>query len=178
MTRRLKSTALEFRPANDTELDTLLARIGQAQGRVNEATARADQEKSAIDEALAVDTADDTNFIKSAQGGVTAYVEANRERLTPEGKKTITLKSGTVEYRGGRLSITVRKIDDVVAGLEALGLNEFVHVKKTVNKEALLQHVRENGHDSLPDVQGLMLKQGKETLEIKPNQTLEEVGNE
>ena len=175
--RLLKAQALAFTPKDDAGLDALIAQIGQAQARVDALTSLTDEQKAKLDEILAHDTAEDVAFVAQAQAGAQAYIEANRERLTPKGKKTIMLKSGVIEYRAGKLSVVVRNQDAVIAGLKEIGLARFVTVKESVNKQALLDLVLAEGLESVPNIKGLSVKRGDETLEIKPNQLREDVNS-
>lgn len=175
---RLKSQARQMTPQNDQDMEVMIAQIGQSQARIAGATAQADEAKALIDENLAQKTAEDKQFVKDATAAVTNYVEANRARLTPKGKKTITLKAGTIEYRDGRLSVTVRGADAVIAGLREQGFAQFITVKESVNKQAILDYARAHGVAELPNIAGLAIKQGEETLEIKPNESIEDVGHE
>ncbi len=69
-----------------------------------------------------------------------AWAEANRARLTEDGKvKTVELPAGKIAWRIRPPSIKLtQKLEDIIARLRAAGMKKFLRVKYELNKEALL----------------------------------------
>ncbi len=70
-----------------------------------------------------------------------AYAEANRARLTGDGKvKTVELPAGRIAWRIRPPSIKLtQKLEDVIERLRAGGMKKFLRVKYELNKEAMLE---------------------------------------
>jgi phage host-nuclease inhibitor protein Gam len=102
--------------------------------------------------------------IKSLQGGVQTWCEANREELTKGGKtKTANLTTGEIRWRSRPPSVGIRKVEDVIASLKRLNLSQFLREKVEVNKEAILAKP-----DDVKGIAGITIKQGVEDFEIIP----------
>lgn len=77
--------------------------------------------------------------IATLQGGVQTWCEAHRAELTDDGKtKTANFITGNVQWRNDPPSVTVRNQDKVLETLAALGISQYIRVKKELNKEAIL----------------------------------------
>ena len=70
-----------------------------------------------------------------------AWAEANRARLTQDGKtKTVELGNGKVSWRLRPAAVKIAgKIEDVIATLRALKLSRFIRTKYEINRERMLQ---------------------------------------
>jgi phage host-nuclease inhibitor protein Gam len=70
-----------------------------------------------------------------------AWAEANRARLTEDGKsKTVSLPAGKISWRLRPPSIRLTaRVEDVLATLRELRLPKFIRIKMEVNKEAMLE---------------------------------------
>lgn len=98
------------------------------------------------------------------QDGVKTWCEANRSDLTKDGKtKTANLTTGEVRWRARPPSVTIRKVEDVIAMLKKLGLSQFLREKTEVNKEAILA-----APDEVKGIAGIGIKKGMEDFEIIP----------
>lgn len=77
--------------------------------------------------------------IGTLQAGVQTWCEAHRDELTDGGKvKTANFITGNVQWRNDPPSVTVRNQDKVLETLAALGISQYIRVKKEINKEAIL----------------------------------------
>ncbi|KFB97848.1 bacteriophage Mu Gam family protein, partial [Trabulsiella guamensis ATCC 49490] len=77
--------------------------------------------------------------LERLQTGVQTWCEANRAELTRDGKtKTANLTTGEVRWRARPPSVTIRKVEDVIAMLKKLSLGKFLRNKEEINKEAIL----------------------------------------
>ena len=109
---------------------------------------------------------DITQIQLEIQGMTTAvqtWCEANRSNLLKKGSKTANLITGEVSWRFNPPSVSLRKIEDVLASLKEKGLTQFIRVKEEVNKEAILADPL-----AVKDVAGVTIKSGQEFFEIKP----------
>ncbi|ODR93548.1 hypothetical protein AUC70_11845 [Methyloceanibacter stevinii] len=74
--------------------------------------------------------------VVAAIEGLKIWAEAHRSELTRNGRtKTVPLGSGTVKWRNLPPSVSLRKIDDILASLHELDLTKFIRTKEEVNKE-------------------------------------------
>ncbi|KFB96134.1 exonuclease inhibitor, partial [Trabulsiella guamensis ATCC 49490] len=90
--------------------------------------------------------------------------EANRAELTRDGKtKTANLTTGEVRWRARPPSVTIRKVEDVIAMLKKLSLGKFLRNKEEINKEAILASPTE-----VKGIAGIAIKTGVEDFEIIP----------
>lgn len=94
---------------------------------------------------------------------VQTWCEANRNVIVKKGSKTANLITGEVSWRFNPPSISLRKVEDVLATLKEMKLNRFIRVKEEVNKEALLAEPL-----TAMKVAGVTVKSGQEFFEIKP----------
>jgi phage host-nuclease inhibitor protein Gam len=98
------------------------------------------------------------------QTGVQTWCEANRAELTKDGKtKTANLTTGEVRWRIRPPSVSIRKVDDVIAMLKKFSLVKFLRNKEEINKEAILAAPEE-----VKGIAGITIKSGIEDFEIIP----------
>jgi len=73
--------------------------------------------------------------------GVRIWAEANRKQLTRGGKvKFVRLTTGEIKWRLRPPSVTIRGKEQVLQRLEQAGLEQFIRVKKDINREAIREH--------------------------------------
>lgn len=101
--------------------------------------------------------------IEQMTGAVEIWCAANRSKILEKGLKTANLITGEVSWRFNPPSVSLRKIEDVLASLKEKGLTQFIRVKEEVNKEAILADPL-----AVKDVAGVTIKSGQEFFEIKP----------
>ena len=101
--------------------------------------------------------------IEQMTGAVEIWCAANRSKILEKGLKTANLITGEVSWRFSPPSVSLRKIEDVIASLKEKGLTQFIRVKEEVNKEAILADPL-----AVKDVAGVTIKSGQEFFEIKP----------
>ncbi|CAM6892323.1 Prophage host-nuclease inhibitor protein [Citrobacter freundii] len=98
------------------------------------------------------------------QAGVQTWCEANRAELTKDGKtKTANLTTGEVRWRKRPPSVTIRKVEDVIALLKKFSLGKFLRNKGEINKEAILASPNE-----VKGIAGISIKSDVEDFEIIP----------
>lgn len=102
--------------------------------------------------------------LERLQKGVQTWCEANRAELTKDGKtKTANLTTGEVSWRTRPPSVSIRKIEDVIAMLKKLSLGKFLRNKEEINKEAILA-----ARDEVKGIAGITIKTDVEDFEIIP----------
>lgn len=102
--------------------------------------------------------------LERLQTGVQTWCEANRAELTRDGKtKTANLTTGEVRWRTRPPSVSIRKVEDVVAMLKKLSLGKFLRNKVEINKEAILADP-----NKVKGIAGISVKTGVEDFEIIP----------
>ena len=101
--------------------------------------------------------------IEQMTGAVEIWCAANRTKILEKGLKTANLITGEVSWRFSPPSVSLRKIEDVLASFKEKGLTQFIRVKEEVNKEAILADPL-----AVKDVAGVTIKSGQEFFEIKP----------
>lgn len=170
--KKVKAEAVPFDvPQSAEECAEYIARIGIAQ-----------RERQLIETAMNDDLAERRRLfeaqarphaerIQALSRGVQVWCEANRARITQDGKvKFHRFSTGEVKWRLRPASIVVRGVDAVINYLREKGLERFVREKPEVDKEAMLKET-----DVAKTVPGISVSQ-KEDFCVEPFETkLEEV---
>ena len=100
--------------------------------------------------------------ITGLQSGVQTWCEAHRLEICGKGKSA-NLITGKVSWRVQPPSVTVRKAEDVIDQLGALGLTEFVRTKHEINKDAILA-----SPEQVKNIRGITVNSGVEDFVITP----------
>ena len=70
--------------------------------------------------------------------GVRIWAEANRKKLTRDGKvKYVRLTTGEIKWRLRPPSVTIRGKEQVLKRLKEAGLTQFIRVREDINREAI-----------------------------------------
>ena len=163
-TRKVKSQTIEV-PEDLEEAAKFLAEIAREQREIETVT-------NDLNEAVRTAQARAIEKTQRCQGrlealllGLFIFAEEHRESLTADGKKSVSLPTGTFGWRLAPMSVVLEKAEEeLVEALESMGLGRFVRVKKTVNKEAMLEEP-----DAAPQVAGVSIGQG-ESFFVKPEE--------
>lgn len=91
------------------------------------------------------------------------WCEANRAILLKDGGKTANLITGEISWRQSPPSVKVRGTNEIIERLERAGLDRFVRVKKTINKEAIGEEP-----SAVTDIEGITIVDGVEEFKITP----------
>lgn len=163
--RSSKRKALQNVPQNKEDLSRAVARVGSLQRKINEAVSRAEEAIAQIKEALSGEIAEPTRELEDAVLGIQAYAESNRKELTDSGKtKTVRLSTGSVMWRMTPPRTVLKRVEEVLARIEELGLTRFIRIKKEVDKEQLLKEPLVAG-----GIKGVTIVQNEEFV-IKPDE--------
>lgn len=161
---RLKTPAQAYVPQSQDAAAADVRKLGDLQRQLLRANAEMNDAIAAITHTWQPRLDALTEQIKTLQGGVHAWCEAHRAQLTRDGRvKTASLVTGEVAWRQRPPSCTVRGAEAVIDTLKRLGLDRFVRVVETVNKEAIL-----NEPDAVRGVAGITVVTGVEDFVITP----------
>ena len=150
--------------SNREECAEHIRKIGDLQGEVARLAADYDEHIRMLKEEHHAQTVNLNEEIKSLQGEVQAFCEANRAALTQDGKvKTVDFGTGYVKWRAGKPSCVVSNPADVVALLKAKGLYRLISVKEEVDKHAVLKEPA-----VVADIAGVQVIHGEEKFVIEP----------
>lgn len=136
---RVKAPAMAHVPQTLDEVNRAIAEIGIAQRERDRIAADMNDALAATREGYEAQAAPYAARIKELTAAVQLWCEANRARLTENGKtKTAKLAAGEVSWRMRPPSVVVRGAEAVLEALRSLGLNRFIRVKEEINREAIL----------------------------------------
>lgn len=136
---RVKAPAMIDVPQTLDEVNRAIAEIGIAQRERDRIQADMNDALAATREGYEAQAAPYAARIKELTAAVQLWCEANRARLTENGKtKTAKLAAGEVSWRMRPPSVVVRGAEAVLEALRSLGLNRFIRVKEEINREAIL----------------------------------------
>lgn len=145
------------------EAQSLIAQIGDSQREITRLTTEMNDEIAQITEKYAGQLNPHKLSIDELTAKVQIFCEANRDRLLEKGGKTANLITGEVAWRISPPSVSVRGTDETIERLEKAGLDRFIRVKKSINKEAILDEPT-----AVQDIKGISISSGVEHFSITP----------
>ncbi|KAA6207914.1 host-nuclease inhibitor Gam family protein [Avibacterium paragallinarum] len=159
---RLKSDTIRYQTREEVEI--AIKDIGDLQRELQRLATHQNDELAAITEKYAPKITALQEQMKPLQKAIEVWCEANRAELTQNGKtKTGSFNTGEVQWRQRPPSVSIRKADEVLARLRALGLTQFIRTKEEPNKEAMLAEP-----NIASTVTGITIKTAVEDFVIKP----------
>lgn len=162
-TTKIKSVASVLACQSKDQVMDFIRQIGDKQREIVRIETRMNDKIAEITDSHKGDITKIQLEIQSMTTAVQTWCEANRSSLLKKGLKTANLITGEVSWRFNPPSVSLRKIDDVLANLKEKGLTRFIRIKEEVNKEAILAEPQ-----AVADVAGISIKSGNEFFEIKP----------
>lgn len=145
------------------EVQSVIALVGEHEREITRLSTAMNDEIAVITENYASQIQPIKLAIDEMTAKVQIWCEANRAILLKDGGKTAKLITGEVSWRQNAPSVRVRGTDDVIARLERFGLDRFVRVKKSVNKEAIGEEPT-----AVADIEGITIVDGVEEFKITP----------
>lgn len=145
------------------EVQSIIALVGEHEREITRLSTEMNDEIAVITENYASQIQPLKLAIDEMTSKAQIWCEANRAILLKDGGKTAKLITGEVSWRQCPPSVRVRGTDDVIARLERFGLDRFVRVKKTVNKEAIGEEPT-----AVADIEGITIVDGVEEFKITP----------
>lgn len=170
---RQKVAAVEhWVPQTRDEVNEAIAELGRHQRERARIHATMNDEIAAVKAKHDGDAKPLGDRIAELTKGIHLWCEANRARLTNDGKvKFHEFATGLVKWRLTPWSVAVSKVSDVMALLKAKGFQKYIRTKEEIDKEKLL----ENREAMTDQVKGLTFKQKEEFAVIPHESNLEEV---
>lgn len=96
--------------------------------------------------------------------GVRIWAEANRRKLTQDGKvKYVRLTTGEIKWRQRPPAVTIRGTAQVLQRLKERGLERFIRVKESVNKEAIREEP-----EAVSGIPGIKVGSAGEDFVVEP----------
>ncbi|MFQ1050200.1 host-nuclease inhibitor Gam family protein [Avibacterium paragallinarum] len=159
---RLKSDTIRYQTREEVEI--AIKDIGDLQRELQRLATHQNDELAAITEKYAPKITALQEQMKPLQKAIEVWCEANRAELTQNGKtKTGSFNTGEVQWRQRPPSVSIRKADEVLARLRALGFTQFIRTKEEPNKEAMLAEP-----NIASTIAGITIKTAVEDFLIKP----------
>ncbi|MFQ1022763.1 host-nuclease inhibitor Gam family protein [Avibacterium paragallinarum] len=159
---RLKSDTIRYQTREEVEV--AIKAVGDLQRELQRLATHQNDELAAITEKYAPQITALQEQMKPLQKAIEVWCEANRAELTQNGKtKTGSFNTGEVQWRQRPPSVSIRKADEVLARLRALGLTQFIRTKEEPNKEAMLAEP-----NIASTIAGITIKTAVEDFVIKP----------
>ncbi len=159
---RLKSDTIRYQTREEVEI--AIKDIGDLQRELQRLATHQNDELAAITEKYAPKITALQEQMKPLQKAIEVWCEANRAELTQNGKtKTGSFNTGEVQWRQRPPSVSIRKADEVLARLRALGFTQFIRTKEEPNKEAMLAEP-----NIASTIAGITIKTAVEDFVIKP----------
>lgn len=127
-------------PQNKGEAVRYMRQIARAQREIDKINTKLNEDVEKLTEKATERIAPHQQEIDDLVDGLYIYASANRNALTDGGKKkTISWPTGKFGWRFTPPKVALKKVADVLAALKEKGLERFIRVKESVNKEALLE---------------------------------------
>ncbi len=170
--KKLKAAAVEHPvPQSLDECAEFIARIGEAQRERTLIETAMNDDLAARKQAYEARAKPWGEKIAALTKGVQTWCEANRARITNDGRvKFHRFATGEVKWRMRPPSIAVRGVDAVIGCLKSMGLDRLIRTKEEVDKDAMLRDT-----ELAKTVPGVTVSQ-KEDFVVEPFETqLEEV---
>ena len=152
-------------PQSDTELMHAVGEIGTIEREDEIDKAQLDQQvanlKAGYGERPKARKARLGGLIKACM----TYVAANAARLLGK-RRSHKLETGTVGYRTGRRTVKITGEAAVIAALQEAGLDQFVRIKREVNRDAIL-----SDPDAVEGIDGIEVTEPGESFFVEPATT-------
>lgn len=145
------------------EVQSVIALVGEYEREIARLTTQMNDEIGVITENYASQINPLKLAIEEMATKAQIWCEANRATLLKDGGKTAKLITGEVSWRQCQPSVRVRGTDEVIERLERAGLERFVRVKKSVNKEAIGEEPT-----AVANIEGISIVEGVESFKITP----------
>lgn len=171
-TTRQKVAAVEhWVPQSRDEVNEAIAELGRAQRERVRIEAAMNDELAVVKGRHDADAKPLGDRIAELTKGVHLWCEANRARITNDGKvKFHAFATGEVKWRLRPPSIAIRGADAVLATMKKLGFDRFVRTKEEIDKEALLKEL-----DVAKGIGGVTVSQREDFVVVPHESQIEEV---
>lgn len=137
---KLKAIAMPAAQSQD-EVDLMIGKIGEAQRKIESI----DAELTAEIANLQAKAKDKIEPLKVRVGeylqAIMAWAQANKDNLTKDGRRTITVSQGAFGWRWSPPAVKVKRncLESVVEALRARRLKKLLRITTELDKEAILR---------------------------------------
>lgn len=169
MAGKMKSAGLNVPvPQDDSEAREAIREIGDLNRDVLRLQAEMNDKIAKLQEEYGAKVAPLKEQVVAKQEGLKTFCEANRARLTRNGKvKFHKFATGEVSWRLRPAKVTIRGKDAVIAAIKAARLGKrFLRVKEDINKEAMLE-----GRKTAAAIAGVSIGSDGEDFIVEPFET-------
>ena len=169
---RIKTEAVDhWVPADRDQVNEAIAEIGRLQRERTRIETAMNDEQAAVKARHDAEAKPLGERISELHKGVSLWCEANRARLTQDGKvKFHDFATGQVKWRLRPPSIAIRGLEAVGAFLKQSGLERFLRIKQEIDKEALLREP-----DVAKTIPGVTISQREDFVVVPHESQIEEV---
>lgn len=145
-------------PQDRDQVTAAIREIGELQRQIVRTSTEMNDELAAVKERYEAQAQPLQARIDALTQGLQIWAEANRDRITQNGKtKTVAFPSGELNWRTRPPSVRVTGAEAVLDILRRMGLGRFIRSKEEVNKEAIL-----NEPKAVANVPGISIQQGED----------------
>jgi len=137
-TRRTKTPAASIYNSKE-EVDNAIAHIAQLQRTRTRISTTLDRRITRLNEKAKLELEPIIADLNATVKEVVLYAEQNRSELTNDGStKTVKFTHGVVKWKLTPPAVTIKNVKAVMAALKRLELSQFIRVKETPNKQAMV----------------------------------------
>ncbi|MEL6478113.1 MAG: host-nuclease inhibitor Gam family protein [Pseudomonadota bacterium] len=152
-------------PQTMQECNDWIAKLGAWERERVRLEAKMGDDVAAIKLKYEGDVAPIDTAIGDLRAGIKAFAEANRVRLTNDGRvKSHRFPAGVVGWRTQPAKVTIRGVDAVIEKCRELGMRRFLRMKTEINKDRMLAEP-----DAARLIPGVTIKSDGEAFEVKPD---------
>jgi len=169
--RKMKSTATNFPvPQDDSEARAVIREIGDLNRDALRLEAELNDKVAKLQQEYGEKVAPIREQALAKQEGLKMFCEANRARLTNDGKvKFHKFATGEISWRLRPAKVNIRGKDDVIAAIKEARLGKkFLRIEEKVNKEAMLE--KEN-RTTAAAIKGVTIGSDGEDFIVEPFET-------
>lgn len=161
-------------PQSKEQAIEFIARIGEHQRTRSALESEMNDRIAAIKQETEAEAVPHLEAIRQLTEGLHIWSEAHRKELTNDGRtKTAKLATGEVRWRLTPYRVRIEREPEVISRIKAIGLQEFLRTKETINKEAMLES--QEAREKAMLIEGVMITQKEEFVVVPFGTELEVV---
>ena len=127
-------------PQDDSEARSAILEVGQAQRKIVRLEAELNDKVAKLKDQYGAKADVHRARVTELTEGLRMFCEANRARLTRDGKvKHHKFDTGEISWRFRPARVGLRGVEKIIEQVKEAGLTKFLRVKEEVNKEAMLE---------------------------------------
>ncbi len=150
-------------PQDEAEANDSIARIGKIDREMKRLEADRDDELARIKDAYGQRLKPLKEEREALIAGLETWAAGHRRQLLKHGRKSVRFPAGEFGWRLRPPRVTISSKVDVIAELQARGLERFIRVIRQVNREAIREEPQ-----AVADVPGIRVGSAGETFWVEP----------